>query len=128
MPFEPVLEFFSKADRQRRMEESEIHHDRCPLAGVVRDQDDDVVPNVDLTFRLFENGQATAQTTTTRTNAQGAFRVGGMISGGTYRVLGREDDHVALVVTGIEALENSLVDQIGYIDDAISAAFRLEGL
>jgi len=36
-PFEAVLEFFSAADRQRRMEEAEIHHDRSPLAGVVRE-------------------------------------------------------------------------------------------
>ncbi len=36
-PFHDVLEFFSDADRQRRMEESEIHHDRPPLAGVVRE-------------------------------------------------------------------------------------------
>ncbi len=36
-PFEAVLEFFNDADRQRRMEESEIHHDRPPLSGVVRE-------------------------------------------------------------------------------------------
>ncbi len=36
-PFDLVLEFFSDADRQRRMEESELHHDRAPLAGVVRE-------------------------------------------------------------------------------------------
>jgi hypothetical protein len=36
-PFDVVLEFFSEADRQRRMEESELHHDRAPLAGVVRE-------------------------------------------------------------------------------------------
>jgi len=36
-PFDVVLRFFSSADRQRRMEESEIHHDRSPLAGVVRE-------------------------------------------------------------------------------------------
>lgn len=36
-PFEEVLAFFSDKDRQRRMEESEIHHDRAPLAGVVRE-------------------------------------------------------------------------------------------
>lgn len=36
-PFEKVFEFFSDADRQRRMEESELHHDRSPLAGVVRE-------------------------------------------------------------------------------------------
>ena len=36
-PFDDVLAFFSDAGRQRRMEESEIHHDRPALAGVVRD-------------------------------------------------------------------------------------------
>lgn len=35
--FVEVLEFFDSEDRQRRMEESEIHHDRSPLAGVVRE-------------------------------------------------------------------------------------------
>jgi hypothetical protein len=36
-PFDEVLEFFNDANRQRRMEESELHHDRTPLAGVVRE-------------------------------------------------------------------------------------------
>ena len=36
-PFDDVLEFFNDEDRQRRMDESEIHHDRPPLAGVVRE-------------------------------------------------------------------------------------------
>ncbi|MCE9545419.1 MAG: hypothetical protein K8T25_07870 [Planctomycetia bacterium] len=36
-PFDEVLAFFDNADRQRRMEESEVHHDRPPLAGVVRE-------------------------------------------------------------------------------------------
>jgi len=36
-PFNTVLEFFGDADRQRRMDESELHHDRAPLAGVVRE-------------------------------------------------------------------------------------------
>jgi hypothetical protein len=36
-PFDEVLEFFNNEDRQRRMEESELHHDRPPLAGVVRE-------------------------------------------------------------------------------------------
>ena len=36
-PFDQVLAFFSDGDRQRRMEESELHHDRAPLAGVVRE-------------------------------------------------------------------------------------------
>ncbi|MEQ8846596.1 hypothetical protein [Botrimarina sp.] len=36
-PLDDVLAFFSDGDRQRRMEESEVHHDRAPLAGVVRE-------------------------------------------------------------------------------------------
>jgi len=36
-PFDDVLAFFNDAGRQRRMEESEIHHDRPALAGVVRE-------------------------------------------------------------------------------------------
>jgi hypothetical protein len=36
-PFDFVIEFFNDADRQRRMEESELHHDRAPLAGVIRE-------------------------------------------------------------------------------------------
>jgi len=36
-PFDAVLDFFNSEDRQRRMEESELHHDRAPLAGVVRE-------------------------------------------------------------------------------------------
>jgi hypothetical protein len=35
--FDEVLEFFSDASRQQRMEDSELHHDRAPLAGVVRE-------------------------------------------------------------------------------------------
>ncbi|MEQ8786990.1 MAG: hypothetical protein RIC55_11850 [Pirellulaceae bacterium] len=36
-PFDSVLDFFGDANRQRRMEESELHHDRSPLAAVVRE-------------------------------------------------------------------------------------------
>jgi hypothetical protein len=36
-PFDQVLVFFNDPDRQRRMEESELHHNRPPLAGVVRE-------------------------------------------------------------------------------------------
>lgn len=36
-PFEDVLAFFDDAERQRRMEDAEIHHDRAALAGVVRE-------------------------------------------------------------------------------------------
>lgn len=40
LPLDEVLLFFSDPDRQRRMVESEIHHDRSPLAGVVRELED----------------------------------------------------------------------------------------
>jgi len=36
-PFDKVFEFFDDANRQQRMDESELHHDRSPLAGVVRE-------------------------------------------------------------------------------------------
>jgi len=36
-PFDQVLSFFNDESRQRRLEESEIHHDRPALAGVVRE-------------------------------------------------------------------------------------------
>jgi hypothetical protein len=36
-PIDELLAFFNDEDRQRRMEESETHHDRAPLAGVVRE-------------------------------------------------------------------------------------------
>jgi len=35
--FDQVLKFFNDPRRQRRMEESEMDHDRAPLAGVVRE-------------------------------------------------------------------------------------------
>jgi len=35
--FDAVLNFFNDESKQRRMEESEIHHDRPPLAGIVRE-------------------------------------------------------------------------------------------
>lgn len=44
-PFGDVLAFFGHADRQRRMEDAEIHHDRPPLAGVVRELE--ALPGVD---------------------------------------------------------------------------------
>ena len=36
-PFDQILAFFNDKDHQRRMEESEVHHDRPALAGVVRE-------------------------------------------------------------------------------------------
>jgi hypothetical protein len=44
-PFTAVLEFFNDPARQRRMVEAEIHHDRPPLAGVVRELE--AQPSVD---------------------------------------------------------------------------------
>ena len=38
-PFDLVITFFNHESRQRRMEESETHHDRPPFAGVVRELD-----------------------------------------------------------------------------------------
>ena len=35
--FDDVLAFFDDAERQRRMEDAEIHHDRAALSGVVRE-------------------------------------------------------------------------------------------
>jgi len=35
--FDAILDFFNDDNRQRRMMESEIHHDRPPLSGVVRE-------------------------------------------------------------------------------------------
>ncbi len=35
--FDSLIDFFADEDRQRRMEEAEIHHDRPALAGVVRE-------------------------------------------------------------------------------------------
>lgn len=36
-PFDDVLAFLNDSQRQRRMEESEMHHDRAALSGVVRE-------------------------------------------------------------------------------------------
>jgi hypothetical protein len=44
-PFDDVLAFFSEPERQRRMEDSELHHDRPALAGVVRELES--LPSVD---------------------------------------------------------------------------------
>jgi hypothetical protein len=41
--FDSVLSFFSDAHRQQRMEDAEIHHDRAPLAGVVRELEADPI-------------------------------------------------------------------------------------
>ena len=36
-PFDDVLAFFDDGERQRRMEDAEIHHDRAALSGVIRE-------------------------------------------------------------------------------------------
>lgn len=36
-PLDQIFEFFNDDERQRRMEDAEIHHDRPALAGVVRE-------------------------------------------------------------------------------------------
>ena len=43
IPFGEVLAFFNHAHRQQRMEDAEIHHDRAPLAGVVRELESEPV-------------------------------------------------------------------------------------
>ncbi len=44
-PFDVALQFFNDQSRQQRMEESELHHDRSPLAGVVRELES--IPEID---------------------------------------------------------------------------------
>lgn len=44
-PFPAVLEFFRDSARQQRMEDAELHHDRAPLAGVVRELES--LPEID---------------------------------------------------------------------------------
>ena len=55
--FDIVLEFFDDADRQRRMEDSELHHNRAALAGVVRELESE--PAID---RLFASMHACRNT------------------------------------------------------------------
>jgi hypothetical protein len=55
-PFDEVLAFFKDKDRRRRMEESEIHHNRPPLAGVVRELESQ--PHID-GFLSFEHPRRT---------------------------------------------------------------------
>jgi hypothetical protein len=48
--FQPVVDFFNDPARIRRLEDSELHHDRPPLAGVIREFES--VP----VFRAFLSG------------------------------------------------------------------------
>ena len=43
--FQIVIDFFNRPDVLRRMEESEKHHDRPPLAGVIREFES--IPEID---------------------------------------------------------------------------------
>lgn len=52
LDFRVVLDFFNRPDVQRRMRHSEMHHDRAPLAGVVREFER--LPAVDAFFRGFD--------------------------------------------------------------------------
>ena len=51
-PFDDVLAFFDDAERQRRMEDAEIHHDRAALSGVVRELE--AQPAIDQFLRVKE--------------------------------------------------------------------------
>ncbi|MBW3600134.1 MAG: hypothetical protein KY475_23030 [Planctomycetes bacterium] len=55
-PFDEALQFFSDERRQQRMEEAEIHHDRPPLAGVVREFESQ--PAIDRFFREIHPRQS----------------------------------------------------------------------
>ncbi len=55
-PLDAVLKFLNDEARQRRMEESEIHHDRSPLAGVVRELE--AQPSIDA-FLLTQHPRRT---------------------------------------------------------------------
>ena len=57
IPFATVLAFFDDLDRQRRMVESELHHDRPALAGVVRELE--ARPDVDQFFRRHDGHTTT---------------------------------------------------------------------
>jgi hypothetical protein len=55
-PFDAILAFFQEEQRQRRMEESEMHHDRPPLAGVVRELESQ--PDIDRFLSTADRGRA----------------------------------------------------------------------
>jgi len=56
-PFDEVLAFFDDDDRQRRMMEAELHHNRAPMAGVVREFES--LPSID----RFQKGVHAKKTT-----------------------------------------------------------------
>lgn len=54
-PFDDVLAFFNDEERQRRMEEAEIHHDRPALSGVIRELEAD--PSIDRFLETQDPGR-----------------------------------------------------------------------
>ncbi len=52
LPFQVVIDFFNQTGITRRMRESEIHHDRAALAGVVKELE--TVPQLDALFRSHD--------------------------------------------------------------------------
>jgi len=56
-PFDEVLAFFNVEERQQRMEDAEIHHDRAPLAGVVRELESE--PAVGQFFATLQRRRST---------------------------------------------------------------------
>ncbi|OYW18558.1 MAG: hypothetical protein B7Z55_10395 [Planctomycetales bacterium 12-60-4] len=55
-PFDALLAFFNDQPRQVRMEDSEIHHDRPPLAGVVRELE--AQPGIDQFLAVVHPGKS----------------------------------------------------------------------
>jgi hypothetical protein len=53
LSFDVVFDFFNAPDRQQRMLDSELHHDRPPLAGVVRELEQ--IPELDEFFRGYDS-------------------------------------------------------------------------
>ena len=52
LPFQVVIDFFNQPGVGRRMRESEIHHDRAALAGVVKELE--AVPELDALFQSHD--------------------------------------------------------------------------
>lgn len=55
--FQIVIDFFNRSDVLRRMEESEVHHDRPPLAGVIKEFES--IPDVDRFLRAHDGHTTT---------------------------------------------------------------------
>lgn len=56
--FQLIIDFFNKDDLMRRMIESELHHDRPPLAGVVKEFE--AIPDID-SFLSGEDSHTTTR-------------------------------------------------------------------